>query len=479
MSHLPVLAIIAPLSCAFLMPMLDYVSSRARRPCVVLFATAQVAIVAMLIPRVAAEGLVEYHLGGWGPRIGIVLAVDGFSLLFALLAATGIWMASLISLEYVDRREYRYFVLLFIVLAGVTGMLLTGDLFNMYVFFELAAMASFPLIAFAKSRGAVEAAFRYMLYSTIASVFILLAIGLVYGATGTLNLRQAAAAFASIDTVLRGVVLGLLLVGFAIKIALVPFHAWLPEAHGTAPAPVSALLSGVLLKTGVYAMIRLVFAFGPGVELVRLNAVLLNLGTLSVIVGHSLAFGQSNFKKVLAYSSIAHIGIIMTGVGLGTVQGMAGALFHVVNHLFMKSTAFYALGQLDSGGGFETADMRGIGWRAPWVATALIVSALSLIGIPPLGGFIGKWEVTLDALRGHHFLHAAAIPLGTLLSAIYYGRMVRILFSDPNQAPNAMHGGGPLTALVLIVGTTGCVLPFVYWGGLETVLLQVAGIVRG
>jgi formate hydrogenlyase subunit 3/multisubunit Na+/H+ antiporter MnhD subunit len=318
-----------------------------------------------------------------------------------------------------------------------------------------------------------------MLYSTIASVFILLAIGLVYGATGTLNLRQAAAAFASIDTVLRGVVLGLLLVGFAIKIALVPFHAWLPEAHGTAPAPVSALLSGVLLKTGVYAMIRLVFAFGPGVELVRLNAVLLNLGTLSVIVGHSLAFGQSNFKKVLAYSSIAHIGIIMTGVGLGTVQGMAGALFHVVNHLFMKSTAFYALGQLDSGRGFETADMRGIGWRAPWVATALIVSALSLIGIPPLGGFIGKWEVTLDALRGHHFLHAAAIPLGTLLSAIYYGRMVRILFSDPNQAPNAMHGGGPLTALVLIVGTTGCVLPFVYWDGLETILLQVAGIVRG
>ncbi len=461
------------------MPLLEFVSNRARRLSVALFATAQVGILALLIPRVAAEGAIEYHLGGWGPGIGIVLVVDGFSLFFALLAAAGIWMATLYSLEYVDRSEYRFFVLLFIVSAGVTGMLLTGDLFNLYVFFELAAMASFPLVAFSGKPGAVEAAFRYMLYSTVASALILFGVGLVYGATGALNLQQAAAALETADVGLRSVILGLLTVGFAVKVALVPFHAWLPGAHGSAPAPVSALLSGVLLKTGVYAMVRLLVLLGAGPQLARLDLVLLTLGTLSVVVGHSLAFGQTNFKRVLAYSSIAHVGIIMTGVGLGTVYGLAGALFHAANHMVMKSTAFFAVGRLATGAGFEPADMRGTGRRAPLAAAALIVSALSLIGIPPLAGFIGKWEVTLDALRERHFLHAAVIPLGTLLSAVYYGRMVRTLFckSDPAGAVEAR--AKPLMAAILLVGAAGCIVPFAFWGSLEPVLMHIAGLVRG
>jgi multicomponent Na+:H+ antiporter subunit D len=479
LTHLSVLAVVLPLLCAFLMPLLDMVSNRVNRAAVVLFATGQIVVLLLLIPQVAADGTVEYHLGGWGPRIGIVLVVDGFSLLFALLVAVGIWMVSLFSLDYVDRREYRYFVLLFIVLAGVTGMVLTGDLFNLYVFFELASLASFPLIAFAKNPGAVEAAFRYMLYSTIASVFILLAIGLTYGATGTLNLRQAAEVLSSADATVRSAVLGLLLVGFAIKVAIVPFHAWLPEAHGSAPAPVSALLSGVLLKTGVYAMVRLLLTFGPGVGLGRLEHILLNLGALSVIVGHSLAVGQTNVKKMLAFSSIAHIGIIVTGVGLGTVYGLAGALFHAINHLFMKATAFFAAGRFGAGRGFEMADLRGAGWQAPWAAAAFIVSALSLIGLPPLAGFIGKWEITLDALRHGHLFHAAAILLGTLLSAVYYGRVTRILFSKTGQNGPPEKSGGLFAGLALCAGVAGCFVQFLVWGRIEPILIHIAGLIRG
>ncbi len=479
MTHLPVLAIVAPLSCAFLLPLLGFVSDRARGPVVVLFATAEVVFLALLIPRVAAEGVIEYQLGGWGPQIGIVLVVDGLSLLFALLAAAGLWMVSLYSLEYVERRENGYFVLLFVVQAGITGMLLTGDLFNLYVFFELASMASFPLIAFAKERGAVEAAFRYMLYSTVASALILLGVGLIYGATGTLNLRQAAEAFGSAETAVRSAVLGLLLVGFAIKAALVPFHAWLPEAYTAAPAPVSALLSGVLGKTGIYAMVRVLLAFGPDIGLARLELILLNLGAVSVVFGHSLALGQTNLKKMLAYSSIAHIGIIVMGVGLGTVPGLMGALFHTVNHMFMKSAAFFAVGQLGTDRGFEMADMRGAGWRAPLAATVLIVGALSLIGLPPMAGFIGKWDITLEALRERHFLHAASISLGTLLGAVYYGRMVRALFSEPDPDSTSGHGGGALTNLVLLAGAAGCLVPFFLWGELEPVLTHIAGLARG
>ncbi len=477
MSHLPVLAIVLPLLGAFCLPLLEALSNRARRMSVVLFATAQIGILLLLIPRVA-EGPVEYRLGGWGPEVGIVLMIDGFSLLFALLAAIGIWMVCIYSLDYVDRREYRYFVLLFIVLAGVTGMMLTGDLFNLYVFFELAAMASFPLIAFARGRSAVEAAFRYMLYSTVASVLILLAIGLIYGATGALNQQQAAAGLRDADAGLRAVILGLLTAGFAVKIALVPFHAWLPEAYASAPSPVSALLSGVLGKTGIYALVRLLVTFGPDTQLARLDLVLLYLATLSVVVGHSLAFGQDDFKKVLAYSSIAHVGIIMIGVGLGTAHGLAAALFHTGNHMFMKATAFLAMGQLDIGRGFGTAALRGAGWRAPLATTALIVSALSLIGVPPLAGFVGKWEVTVSALRGQHFLPAAAIVYGTLLAVVYYGRMTRSLLAKPPGSNTPEHASGPLTRLALLTGIAGCLVPFFLWGGLMSVVLHIAELVR-
>jgi multicomponent Na+:H+ antiporter subunit D len=189
--------------------------------------------------------------------------------------------------------------------------------------------------------------------------------------------------------------------------------------------------------------------------------------------------GQGNFKKMLAYSSIAHMGIIVTGMGLGTVQGLAGALFHAINHMFMKSTAFFALGQLGRDRGFEMAAMQGTAWRAPLATAALITSVLSLIGLPPLAGFIGKWGITLDALREEHILHAAAIPFGALLSAIYYGRMVRVMFSDGDPGGASRETGGWLTGLVLIVGTAGCLIPFILWGVIDTLLVSLAALIRG
>ncbi len=479
MIHLPILAIIAPLGYAFLIQLLELVSNRARRVGVVVCGAAQIVLLLLLIPQVAAEQVVVYHLGGWGPQVGIVLMVDGFSLLFALLSAVGIWLVSLYSLDYVEPRECRFFVLLFIVSAGVTGMLLTGDLFNLYVFFELASMASFPLIAYARTPGAVEAAFRYVVYSTLAATFILLAIGLTYAATGSLNLEQAAVGLRAADPLIRSVVLGLLLVGFAIKIALMPFHAWLPEAHSQAPAPISALLSGILLKTGVYALVRLLLVFGQGIELVRVEVLLLNLGALTVVAGHWLAMGQSNFKRALAYSSISHIGIIAMGLGLGTVAGLAGLLSHSINHMVMKSAAFFAVGQLGRGRqGYEAEHLRGTARQAPLATLAFVASALSLIGLPPFAGFIGKWEITLDVLREQHFLHALAIPLGSLLSAVYMGRMVQTLFSEGQRQPGEPGGGGRLTGVVLIAGTAGCLLPFLLWQQMAPVLLQIATYVR-
>jgi len=257
---------------------------------------------------------------------------------------------------------------------------------------------------------------------------------------------------------------------------------WLPiftfRRKGGVPKGKSFVYTTTLVETGIYAIVRLLGAFAPGTALGRAEWILLNLGAVSVIVGHSLALGQTNLKKMLAYSSIAHVGIIVIGAGLGTVPGLMGSLFHAMNHMFMKSTAFFAAGQLGVHRRFEVAEMHGVGWQAPFAAAVFLVSALSLIGLPPLGGFIGKWEITLDAVRQRHFFHAAAILFGTLLSAVYYGRAVRTFFSAPAQGAPGKSSEGLLTSLVLVGGATGCVVPFFLWGTMEPVLTHIADLVR-
>ena len=306
---------------------------------------AMLGLVLMSCLTIGGSGL--YHLGGWPTPIGIDLRLDSLATLL-LLAINIVGLAvGLYSVDYMRRytASSHFYSLFLLMVTGMNGVVLAGDLFNLYVFLEVAAVASYSLVAFGCAHEELEASFKYIVLGSLSSALILIGVALVYGITGTLNMAQMSARIAEtgMDAPLL-LAFGLFICGFSFKAALVPFHAWLPDAHPSAPAPVSAMLSGVLIKAiGIYVLARLAFnVFGAGDSELSL---LRWLGVLSMVVGGLLAAGQSDIKRLFAYSSISQVGFIILGLGLGTPLGLVGALYHLVNHAMFKSLLFLNAGR--------------------------------------------------------------------------------------------------------------------------------------
>jgi multicomponent Na+:H+ antiporter subunit D len=291
----------------------------------------------------------------------------------------------------------------------MNGVILTGDLFNLFVFMEIALLAAFALVAYGGQAHEFEASFKYAVMGAVSSSLILISIAIVYGATSTLSLAKIAEAFPGLAPHLQLWIGGLLMAGLSLKAAVMPFHAWLPDAHSSAPAPISAMLSGVLIKTlGIYTLIRLFYnVFGaPGIFL----QVFLVLGAVSILFGVVLAVGQWDFKRLLAYHSISQIGYILLGMGLNTTLGMAGALFHVFNH------------------------------------------ALSISGIPPFNGFFSKLVIIIAAVQARQPVFAVFAVVGSLLTLASFMKVQRYGFrSDkPAGALQARIGGGMKLAMIVL-----------------------------
>jgi len=244
-------------------------------------------------------------------------------------------------------------------LAGINGVLVAGDVFNLYVFLEIAAITAYFLVAFGIEPESLEAAFRYAVMGSVASVFILLGIALLYSYASTLNMADMAQVLAAKGPAkIILFVSALFLMGFGLKSALVPFHGWLPDAHPSAPAPISAMLSGILIKVlGIYALSRIFFnVLGMSGTILL---IFMFLGALSMIVGVFLAYGQWDFKRLLAYHSISQVGYVVLGLGLATPLGVFGGLFHLFNHSVFKSLLFLNSGAVDYSTG--TRDLRQMG----------------------------------------------------------------------------------------------------------------------
>ncbi len=275
--------------------------------------------------------------------------------------------------------------------AGMNGVIMTGDIFNLYVFLEIASVASIALIAFGVERHEFEAAFKYAIMSVMGSFFILLAIALLYGFTSTLNMAQMAYVFAHSGKTNIGMMISVLFImGFGLKAALVPFHAWLPDAHPSAPAPVSAMLSGVLIKAlGFYTICRIFYnVIGVGPDIL---GVFMFLGVMSMVIGVLLAIGQWDIKRLLACHSISQMGYIFLGLGLGTPLGILGAVFHVFNHSLFKSLLFLNAGAVEYATG--TRDLKklgGLGHKMPVTGMTQFIGAMSISGVPPFNGFWSK-----------------------------------------------------------------------------------------
>ncbi|MCX6348535.1 MAG: monovalent cation/H+ antiporter subunit D family protein [Candidatus Aureabacteria bacterium] len=378
---------------------------------------------------VGGSGLVVYKVGGWAPPLGICLVMDHLAVFMLLMVNLLAFLATLYSIRYLERYTdpSKFYTLFLLMVAGMNGVIIAGDIFNLYVFLEIAAIASYSLVAFGTEREELEASFKYMVMGSIASSFILLGIAFLYSCTSTLNLADMSRVLAEKPPGrLLPLLSALFITGFGLKAALVPFHAWLPDAHPSAPAPVSAMLSGVLIKTlGVYAMVRIFFSvLGAGGIFL---SILMALGAVSMLVGVFLAIGQWDFKRLLAYHSISQIGYVALGIGLGTPLGILGGLFHLFNHSMFKSLLFLNAGAVDYAAGTrDLKKMGGLREKMPVTAATSLIASLSISGMPPFNGFWSKLIIILACVELRHYGYAfcavlaSAMTLGSFLKVQKY-----------------------------------------------------------
>ena len=373
-----------------------------------------------------------------GEPIAIRLALDGFSLFMLCTIALIGFCVTLFSIDYMEHygAKANFYALLLLMFAGMNGLVLTTDLFGIYLFLEVAAVASYGLVAFGLGHDELEASLKYLMLSAVASSFVILGVAILFGLTGSLAMAEVAGKLQVIrNPVAVGFCSALFLMGFGLKAAVVPFHAWLPDAHPSAPAPISAVLSGLLIKvSGVYAMARIflnVFGLSPAV-----STVLMVLGTVSMVAGALIALGQNDIKRMLAYSSISQIGYVLLGIGLGTPLGILGGLFHLLNHAVFKALLFLNSGSIERSTGTRALDrMGGLAKRMPITAATSATASLAIAGIPPLNGFWSKLIIVVALVQAKRHAFALIAVLSSVLTLWYYLIIQRrAFFGQLNEA---------------------------------------------
>lgn len=473
------LFVAVPLAGAFLLPLISWYHGGRRfaRLPDLLSNLITFGLLAASLSLIGASGC--YIMGRWPPPVGITLVADGLTVLMLITIALISFMATLFSVDYMEQytSKFRYYSLFMLMLAGMNGMIVTGDLFNLFVFLEIASIACYALVGFGCEAEELEASFKYMVLAEIGSALVLLAIAVLYGILGTLNMAHLARRIAEVGPN-PGLYfcLGLLIAGFGIKAALVPFHAWLPDAHPSAPAPISAMLSGVVIKVlGIYAMIRVVFnvfGFQPVT-----SALFIALGASSMVLGILLAVGQWDIKRLFAYSSISQVGYVLLGIGLGTPLGILGGLFHLVNHSVFKSLLFLNSGALVYElGTRDLKDMGGLRDKMPVTANTSLIASMSISGIPPFNGFWSKLIIILACVQARRYGLAAWAVFASIVCLVAFAKVQRYAFMerskekwrDVKEVPALM--SAPMIVLALLCVVMGLLIV----PGVREVLLQPA-----
>ncbi len=388
------------------------------------------------------HNILTYRVGGWVAPIGIMLVVDHLTVLMLITVNLIALCCCIYSISYMEKYtdKWKYYALFMLMLAGMNGVIITGDIFNMYVFLEVAAIASYALVAFGCESEELEASFKYLVLGSVASAIILLSIALIYSYVSSLNLADISLTLANLSDInklyfIRFISI-LLIVGFGVKSALVPFHSWLPDAHPSAPAPISSMLSGVLIKTlGVYAMVRILFNV-LGVEQ-KILSVLVILGLISMFVGVVLALYQWDYKRLLAYHSISQVGYIILGVGLGTPLGMLGGLFHLMNHSIFKSLLFLTSGATEYTLG--TRDLRKMGelnHNMPLTTFSALVGSMSISGIPPFNGFWSKLIIIFACIQAKQYFAGFIATIVSFLTLSSFTKVLKYGFYGKSEEVN-------------------------------------------
>jgi multicomponent Na+:H+ antiporter subunit D len=443
-------------------------SARAAAATAVVTAGLIVAAVTGLVVNALRYGAATHAAGGWGAPTGIDLRADGLAVLLLATAAVILSCITIYATAYFKRiypgekdPGLRFFWPLWLLLWGaLNAIFVSTDLFNMYVCLELLTLPAVALVALDGTRAAVDAAMRYVIISLVGSIVFLLGVVVVYSGAGTLSIVVLAEAPLTGDA--GRLALALMTVGLAVKAALVPLHFWLPPAHAGAPAPASAVLSALVVKAAFLVLLRLWLTAFPDAVHTHGATVLGTLGAIAVIYGSLLALRQTRVKLIIAWSTVAQVGylfLVFPLVAVAPAAAWSGALYHLVSHALAKAALFLAAGSMIRAlGDDDLSSIAGVGQKLPVTFATFGIAGLNLVGMPPSGGFIGKWLLLTAALASGQWWWAVVIAVGSMLASAYVLLVLRAAFLQPRAEPLRQQPPWRMTAAALTLATVALLL---------------------
>ncbi|MEM0482914.1 MAG: proton-conducting transporter membrane subunit [Nitrososphaerota archaeon] len=420
---------------------------------------------------------------GFNQMQGSVILADSLTYYFtSIILGIGL-LSAIYSLGYIKQRIAEFYTLVLVMVLGMVGVFFSGDFVTFFIFWEVMSISSYLLVAFNyREWEAVEASLKYLIMSSTGSAAILFGLSLLYGLTGTLTFDGLSNALTS-----QGVraelwnmaALVLIVGGLGVNIAMAPFHYWLPDAHPAAPSPISAMLSGVVIKTGIFAMLRVFTLLYPS-EVYGWGIGLMALALLTMSIGNLMAALQSDIKRLLAFSSIANIGYIVLALSINTPLALAGALLHVLNHALAKALLFLSAGCfIESTGTRNLDELSGVGRKMPLSAATYSIGAFSLAGVPGLNSFVSEYAIILAAFSAGYFVPGAIMLINVIIGAMYHMMVVQTLFLKPETPKSsAGHEAGPSMLAPLLVLAAICVLIGVYASPFLSIVFQLASHLR-
>ncbi len=467
-NQLIIFIVIIPLISAILIPIFTTVSKRLSWYVAMLSAISSFILCLFFLREVVHLGEIKYYLGGWVPPYGIEYKIDILSGYILLIVSFVICLITIYAKKSVEEelkeKEALFYSIYLLFSAGIFGITITADIFNLYVFLEITSLSSYTLIALGKKRQALVSSFNYLIIGTISATFILIGIGYLYIACGTLNIHDLSDKLPSLyhsKTILVG--FAFFTVGLCIKVALFPLHSWLPPAYTFSPSVVSALLAATSTKVGLYALVRVMFSLFKIEFITEVVPVLFIFSLISgcaIIYGSLLALFQQDIKKMLSYSTLSQIGYIILGLSLHNKLSSVGSFFHILSDALSKSTLFLILGAIYYKiNTTNIKDIEGIAKKMPWTSFCFLLCSLSVVGIPLTVGFVSKWYLAIGIISYGNLLYLVIIILSSLFSAIYLFKVVEKMYFAKNDK-HYEKDEVPCQMLIPILILTSCTIIF-------------------
>ena len=480
--QLPILQILVPFVSA---PLIVFIGNRTIAWWITFLASLISLLISINLLVLVNDGsIISYHIGGWAPPIGIEYRVDAlnaFVLVLITLISTTVapYAYKSVGNEIPKEHHTLFYAAYLLCVTGLMGVVITGDVFNVFVFLEISSLASYVLISLGSHRDkrALTSAFNYLIIGTIGATFFVIGIGLLYMVTGTLNMIDMAGLLEgkSSSSTVRSA-FAFIIVGVGLKLAIYPLHIWLPKAYTFAPSFITAFLAATATKVAIYILLRFMFTiFRPSFleELNVLNFVILPLSIAAMIIASMIAIFQKDFKGLLAYSSIAQVGYILLGISIMSESGLTAAIIHLFNHGITKVALFMVAGAyVIKRGGSLLTNLQGAGFTMPWTSAATVVGCLSLIGVPGTAGFISKWILVEAAIENGKWPLAIVIIFSSLLAVVYCGRLIETLYFK-NGNDETVVNEAPLTMLISIwIASLACI----YFGLSTDITISVSDL---